>query len=119
MSLRDELRPKHSSNLDQDALKELVECNPCKRFWEFALDFNTPQSTVCHHMKKNRKSEQFGHLDSLYSYWEKKDHTSIEINLLSRQRNNLFFRNVITDDGKWDFYDNVQCKRQWIENNES
>ena len=30
MSLRDQLRSRRSSDLDQKALKELIECNPLK-----------------------------------------------------------------------------------------
>ena len=47
MSLRDELRPGHSSDLNQDALKELVECNSGKSTQKLVLDLNTSQSTIC------------------------------------------------------------------------
>ena len=41
-----------SSDLNQDALKELVECNPYKSTQELVLDFNTFQSTISCHLKK-------------------------------------------------------------------
>ena len=50
MSLRDEPRPGHSSDLDQDALRELVKCNPHKSILELSFDFNIPQSTMCSHL---------------------------------------------------------------------
>ena len=40
-SLRDEPRPECSSDPNQNGLKELVECNPCKSTQELALDFNS------------------------------------------------------------------------------
>ena len=43
-SLRDEPSSGPSSDLDQDALRELVECNSHKNTREFALDLNTSQS---------------------------------------------------------------------------
>ena len=41
----------------------------------------------------------------------------IMASLLSRQRNDPFLMNIITSDEKWVFYDNVQCKKQWIDKN--
>ena len=32
-------------DLNQDAFRELVECNPCKSCWVLALDLNTSKST--------------------------------------------------------------------------
>ena len=34
VSPRNEPKPGHLSGFDQDALRELVERNPCKRWWE-------------------------------------------------------------------------------------
>ena len=59
-SLRDEPRPGRSSDLDQDALRELVECNPRKSTRELALDLNTSQSTICRHLKKIGKVSKLG-----------------------------------------------------------
>ena len=39
------------------------------------------------------------------------DRISIEISLLSRQKNGPFIKDIITDDKKWVFYDKVQYKR--------
>ena len=39
-------------NPDQDALRELMECNPYKSTQELALDLNTSQSTICPNLKK-------------------------------------------------------------------
>ena len=61
----DEPRPGCSSNLNQDALKELMECNPRKSTRELALDLNTSEATTCHHLKKI--SKQARHLSSSYS----------------------------------------------------
>ena len=55
MSLRDEPRAGCSSDLNQDALRKLMEFNPCKSTQEFALDLNTFQSTIFCHLKKIEK----------------------------------------------------------------
>ena len=39
-------------DLDQDALRELVECRPRLSTLELALDLNTSQFTICRHLKK-------------------------------------------------------------------
>ena len=72
MSLRDELRPGYSSELNWDSLNELVECNQFKSIQELVLDLSMFQSTIYHHLKK-RKIEQARHLDFSYS-WKNKDH---------------------------------------------
>ena len=59
-SLTDQPRPGHLSDLDQDALRELVECNLCKITQELAVDLNTSQSTICHHLKKIGKVIKIG-----------------------------------------------------------
>ena len=40
-SLRDKLRPGYLSKFNQDALRELVRCNPCKSTRELALNLST------------------------------------------------------------------------------
>ena len=45
-SLRDEPRLGRSSDLDEDILRELVECNPRKSSRELAFELNTSQSTI-------------------------------------------------------------------------
>ena len=109
--MRDEPRPRHSSDLDQDALRKLVECNGHKNTQELAPDLNTPQSTICCHLKKIGKVRKQG-VWVLHTLNQKnKDYIAIETNFLSRQRNDLFLKNIITDEEKLVFYYNVQCKR--------
>ena len=52
ISLRNEPRLGRSSDHDQNALRELEECNPRKSSRELKLDFSTPQSTICRYLKK-------------------------------------------------------------------
>ena len=42
---------RHSSDLDQYVLRELMECNQRKSIRELALDLNTSQCTICRHLK--------------------------------------------------------------------
>ena len=51
-SLRDEFRPRRSSDLNQDSLRELVEYNPCKSTRELALNLNASLSTIWRHLEK-------------------------------------------------------------------
>ena len=50
---------------------------------------------------------------------DKEDHISIATSVLSKQRNDPFFKNIMVGDEKSVFYENAQCKRQWTDKNES
>ena len=97
----------------------MAEYHSHKSTWESALDVNTSQSTIYHHLKKIRKVTKLGiWLPHTLSEKNKEDHISIVTSLLSRQRNDQFL-NIITGYKKWVFHDNVQCKRQWTDKDES
>ena len=101
ISLKEEPRLGHSSDLDQNALRELVECNPHKRTWELALDLNTSQSTICHHLKKIGKVSKLGvWIPHSLSEKNKEDYILIATSLLSRLKNDLFLKNIITGEKK-------------------
>ena len=120
MSMWDEPRAGYSSDFDQDVLKELVECNPHKSTWELALDLDISQSTICCYLKKIGKVRKLGiWLLHTSSEKNKEDCISIGTSLLSKLRNDLFLKNIITGDEEYIFYDNVQCKRHWIDKDES
>ena len=82
-----------------------------------------PQHIPIHNLlplKKDWKSERAGHLGSpTFSEKNKEDCVSIVTSLLSKQRNDPFLKNIITDDEKWAFYVEILLKRQLIEVNES
>ena len=59
-SLADKSRPRSSWNLDEDPLSELVAFNRGKIAQELALDLNTYQFTICHHLKRIRKVSKLG-----------------------------------------------------------
>ena len=59
--VRDEPRPGHLSNLDQDVYSDLKECNPCKSSQELAHNLKTFQSIICSYSKMIGKNEQTGH----------------------------------------------------------
>ena len=63
----------------QDALRQFVECNPRKGTREFAVDFNTCQSTICRHLK-NRKIE----------------HRNLKPNLVIKRRIVIYFHDNAT-----------------------
>ena len=52
MSLRKEREPGRLSDVNEDALRELVEFNAGKNIQEFSLDLNTSQYTIFRHFKK-------------------------------------------------------------------
>ena len=85
-SLRDEPRPGPSSNYDEDALRELEGCNPWKSTWELTVDFNNSQSIIW----------EFGFF-ILLMRWIRK---------ITRQRNDLFLKNIIIGSKK------CQCSTQ-------
>ena len=69
MSLRDKPTPGYITDLDQDALRELVECSSHKSSPEIVLISTHPNPQSATTWK--RKSEQDGHLGSSYSSWKK------------------------------------------------
>ena len=104
-ALRDKLKPGCSLDLDQEALRDLVECNPLKSTQELVLNLNTFQSTICHHLKKTGKvSKLSAWFPHTLSEKNKEDCISIVTSLLLRQRNDLFLKNIITGDEKCVFF---------------
>ena len=108
-----EMNPKqgHSSNLEVDALRKSVEFNPHKSTQELVFDLNTAWSIICCHLKKIGKMIKLG-VWFPHTLNEKNEENCIskETSLLSRLRNDLFFKNINTSEGKWVFYDNIHCK---------
>ena len=101
MSLRDEPRPVRSLDLDENALRELVECSPHKSTRELTLDIKTSKSTICWYLKleKDRKRDQawcFG----FFILVNKDDSISIvtshfsKQNIMKGEENQVFYENV-------------------------
>ena len=59
-SLKDEPRPGRSSDFDDDALKALLEYNPCQSTQELTDKLNMSQSTICRHLEKMVKVSKLG-----------------------------------------------------------
>ena len=78
-----------------------MEWNSHKSTWKLALNLNTSQSTICYHLKKIRKVSWLSiWLPYTLSEKNKEDCITVVTSLLSRQRNNLFLKTIITDDKK-------------------
>ena len=97
-----------------------MECNPCKCTWELTLDLSISQYTISCPLKKIRKASK---LEVWFPYTlnekNKEDCISIVTSLLSRQRNDLFIKNIITVDEKRVLHYNIQCQRLWRDKDES
>ena len=64
-------------------------------------DLGRSQSAICYNMKKiGKESKQGVRLSQTLCEKNKEDRISIATSLLSKQRNDQFFKNVITDDKK-------------------
>ena len=108
-----EPKPGCSLDFDHDPLRELVECNWHKSTQELALDLNTSQTPICHHVKKIGKVSKLSiWVPHIFYENNMEDHIFIIAYLLLKQRNDLFLNYIITGDEKWVVYVNVQCKRQ-------
>ena len=82
--MKDELRPRRSSDFDAEALKSLVECNAHQSTRELADKLNTSQSTICCHLEEMGKISKLGvWVPHALSEKNKADHLSIATNLLS------------------------------------
>ena len=96
-SLRNKRRPGRYSDLDEDALKEMVERSPRKSTRELALDLSTSQSTIFRHVKEIVKVSKLGvYLFRSFSEKNKEDRISITRRFLSTQRNIPFVKYIVT-----------------------
>ena len=74
------------------------------------------QFTICCHLKKIGKVSRLGiWLPQTLSENNEEDRISTATSLLSKQNNDTFLKNIMTGHEKWVIYDNVQRKRQWID----
>ena len=82
-------------NPDQDAHQTSIKLDPC-----------TSQSTICcHNLKKIDKVSKLGiWVSHTLSEKNKQDHISRVTSLFSRQRNDLFHKNIIISDEKMFFF---------------
>ena len=104
-SLKYESKTRRLSDLNQDALRELVECYPGKSTRVLALDLNV-QSTIYNHLKKIEQVSKLG-VRMPHSLSEKNQEVSISIltSLLSSERNELYLKNTNSGGKEWIFYD--------------
>ena len=99
----------HSSHLEKDVLRELVECNPRKSTRELALDRNTSQSTIYRHLKMIGKVSKLGiWLPHTLSEKNKEDWISVATSILSRLRNGSF--HIIRGDERGSFMITLNAK---------
>ena len=73
-------------------------------------DLNTSKYKICHHPKKIGKVIKMG----IWVLHNNENRIPIETSVLSKQRNNPFFKNIIT---AW--YNNDHWKRQWTDKYET
>ena len=94
-SLRDQPRLGRSSDLNQKALRGLMEFNPRKSTRELTFDLNTSKSTICHHFKK------IGKVCKL-AIWVSRTlkEKNLEDRISTAARNDSCLKNIITSDEK-------------------
>ena len=102
------------SYLDQDVLRKLVEYNPHK-LGKCTWSQHIPIHNLLL-LEKDRKGIKQG-IWFPHTHSEKNKEGCISI--VTRQRNDLFLKNIITGDEEWLFYGNVLWKRWWFDKDES
>lgn len=115
-TLKDEPRVGHPSDFDDNLLKAILEQNPRQSTRGIAERLNTSQSTVNRHLQKLGKVCKLGvWVPHNLSERNKEDRMSIATSLLSRVKIEPFLNRIVTGDEKWVTYDNIVCKRQWLD----
>ena len=105
---------------DDDLIRTLIKNNPRQTTRHIAEIAHISHTTVVTRLKA------LGFV-SRYDVWVPHDLTeknlmdriSISDSLLRRNKNDPFFKRLITGDEKWVLYNNVQRKRSWGKQNES
>ena len=116
---KDQERSDRPSTTDKDQIKTLIENNPRYTTGKLAEMLNMSKSTIHEHFVKlgyiNRFEELVPHESTEKNLM---DCISICDSLYKRNQKRLFLKQVVTGDGKWIVYNNVERKRSWGKRNE-
>ncbi|EFN85576.1 Histone-lysine N-methyltransferase SETMAR, partial [Harpegnathos saltator] len=118
-SVKDAPRLDRPIEIDDDRIKELLKSNRHYTTQEIVEKLNISCTSIENCLK------ELGYVNKL-DIWV--PHELIEIHLtkhinishffLKRKQNDLFLKQMLTDDEKWIVYDNVERKRSWSKHDE-
>lgn len=120
MSLENKPGQGRISDFDQDALRVLVEANPCVSQQELAESFNSSQPTISRQLQSIGKVQKLGKwIPHDLSEDNLAQRFSICTSLSSRQSCEPFLERIVTGDEKWVLYVNIKRRKQWVDKDQS
>ncbi|PIC48334.1 hypothetical protein B9Z55_007346 [Caenorhabditis nigoni] len=114
-SLEDDERSGRPEIIDNDALRQAVELDPCLTTRSLSEQFNCSHMTILRHLHALGKSVRCGKwVPHELSEANKKKRVEVANDLLRRSKNRGFFHSILTSDEKWIQYDCSERKHQWL-----
>lgn len=114
-SIEDKPRSGRPSNLDEDALRRLIEANPRLTTREIGITLGCSHSIIEDHLVTIGKVSKLGSwVPHELSQKDLDQRADICTNLLSKQRHFQWLNSIVTGDEKWVLYANQTRKRQWL-----
>jgi [histone H3]-lysine36 N-dimethyltransferase SETMAR len=114
LSLEDKPRPGRPSGIDNDVLKSIIEEDPRLTTHQIADILRVGQTTVYEHLVAIGKEYKVGKwVPHSLTIEQKSVRVDICMSLLSRHDNCPFWKNVLTSDEKWVYYENPVRHGEW------
>lgn len=114
-TLEDEKHQRRPQVIDNEALREAIESDPCQTTRELAETFGCTHGTIENHLhaigKVNRSGKWIPH--ELTNHNKTIRITYAGFNL-RKVKNSGFLDSILTSDEKWISYNNATRKRQWL-----
>ncbi len=115
-SVQDKPRPGRPSELDDQALLQLVNSNTRVTTRELATALGFDQSTIVRHLDVLGKVPKMGcWVPHKLTERDRDQRVTIASFLLSYSRTNTWLGSLITGDEKWVLYVNVHRRHQWVD----
>lgn len=114
--IEDKSRSGRPSELDDEALQQLVESNPRLTSREMAVTLGCDQSTIVRHLHTLGKVPKLGcWVPHVLTERDRTQRSEVCTFLLSYHRTSAWLDSVLTGDEKWVLYVNVTRKHQWVD----
>ena len=115
-NIEDEPRSGRPSEIDDQALLQLIEMDPRQSTRQMATSLGCNQSTIVRHLESLGKVQKLGcWLPHKLTDRDREQRVTICSFLLSYSRTTGWFNSIVTGDEKWVLYVNVARRHQWVD----